>query len=931
MPSNFTNLVVTWFDESDNYVTNENITIDVIDLPQFTDTGSGEVNEAIVILKAPYGKRITSISPAQIDQFDRIRIQVDDNNGNSYERYFEIDTMVPSESKDEGTLLTLNCLGIEYHTQRIHFSRQFWFSSAFLPGLVVGTTYEDNRGTKQPVLSGNDSAYDPDTAVGNDLSQFTQNIYDYGIAPVFCYDVWVDLIDRLGAPAAGGGVFDFFELGFDSTGVNTMNLRIFSSGSTPESKTGSPTPVTITKTLSINPSEGEGIISNLTGTVTHVIGDARSGALQKGREQYNSGIFQFTFRPEYVNSINYNIDAKVLFSGQHYKSKINNNLNNTPPGPTTGVPDSDANWEQIDMSDEFGDSVQYSEWTDDKAALIVNAGTNPAAVTVLSGVFTSTGAGAFDGNVIINDNGFFRTPVDDHAIGAGGVPSQPLTTAYLYAGGFAFPRGYRFLNEGTGLFNAGAKDPNDIEFEDSVVEVQENPNPNIEGELFFVKYKLDSTNDKMQIVVLNENKVFQWNNSTTDFTDITTDDLGSDCLHKWDTIRNVDGFDPKPSETDSAKFPDVTKDGNPFATNIDSAIQIVYDFNSAFTDRFLDREKYQSHGAWFNFRFPYPVSTLNSITEGVGDIYGGGTRSVSTGINEPATLDISNMGFTPKGFLGFNKEDSERLQPLTTFSFSIGLLIEGRNPADGSLFTLDGTASIRILMGDTNDNVWAFDFEIPETNGNQIPIDTQLSNYQVYRGHKPRFATLNNIPDLINPKDIDKQNIMEQRNIKWIVIQHQDQYDEFGRFAPEGNLNDLSNTSLSAALGGKITITIDDLHFKKALFVSSGVDTERDLEPDFVQRQDIMLFDQALQVAQAQEQIEKFRHKEFDIMTTGKSVFDIRFGDSFFLQDDRLVSDADDGPNTIKLVAKRIEYSISRPQAGSGGLQRRIKGIKRFT
>ena len=35
-------------------------------------------------------------------------------------------------------------------------------------------------------------------------------------------------------------------------------------------------------------------------------------------------------------------------------------------------------------------------------------------------------------------------------------------------------------------------------------------------------------------------------------------------------------------------------------------------------------------------------------------------------------------------------------------------------------------------------------------------------------------------------------------------------------------------------------------------------------------------------------------------------------------------------PNTIKLVAKKIEYSISRPPSGRGGLQRRIQGIKRF-
>ena len=282
-------------------------------------------------------------------------------------------------------------------------------------------------------------------------------------------------------------------------------------------------------------------------------------------------------------------------------------------------------------------------------------------------------------------------------------------------------------------------------------------------------------------------------------------------------------------------------------------------------------------------------------------------------------------------------------------------------------------------MRHTTDNVWSFDYEILETNGNMIPFDTQISADQVIRGHKPRYAKLNNLADLINPKEIDKQNIMESRNIKWIVIQHQDQYDDFGRYAPEGNLNDLSNTSLSAALGGRITLTIDDLHFKKSLVVNSGTDSEKNLEVDLIHRQDIMLYDQAKEVAESQLQIEQFRHKEFYIMTTGKNVFDIKFGDSFYLKNRRLVSDADKPitfaptwlavtnyvigdhvtqssikyeciknntnnipPNaefwtatdfelhTIKLVNKKTEYSISRPAAGSGGLQRRMKGVKRF-
>jgi hypothetical protein len=741
----------------------------------------------------------------------------------------------------------------------------------------------------------------------------------------------MDLIDRQGASGSGGGVFDFFELGFDTPTVSEINFRCFSSGSSPESKIGNPSPVTIETTDSVNPSETEGDIENQTGTISYVMGDSRAGALQRGREIYNSGIFQFTYRPAWLDTISYLTGAKILYMGQHYISLIDNNLDNTPPGPTTCSADSNVNWSQIDMSDEFGDSQQYAEWNIDKAAIILNGMCNPDSVNSVLGVYSSVDAGAFDGNIVINANGFFRTWVTDHAIGEGGVPSQGLTTNYDYPGGFGQPRGYRFLNEGTGLFGIGATDDNDVLFEDSIIEVVSNVDPNNDGELYEVKYKLDSTVDKMQIVVFRENKVFEWDDASTSIIDITTDDLGSDCLHPFDTIQNVTSFDVKPSETDCVKFPDITKDGSTFATNVDSAIQIVYDFNSAFTDRITNQDSYQSHGAWFNLRFPYPTSVFNGISEVVGEIYGGGINSATTGVNEPATLDISNMGYTPNGKLGYNQEDSDRLGKLVTFSFALGLKIEARNPFDGTLFTVDGAAQMRVLMGDTNDNVWATDFELTTTDGAMYPIDTQISAYSVIRNNKPRYFTLNGLADLINPKEIDNQNIFEQRNIVWIVIQQQDQYDDFGRFAPEGNLSDLSNTSLSAALGGKITMTIDDLHFKKALVVNSGVNSVQNLEADIIQRQDIMLYDQAKEVADSNLQIEQFKHKEWNIVTTGSSVFDINFGDSFFLKNERLVNDADDGPNTIKLVAKKIEYSISRPTAGKGGLERRIQGIKRFT
>ena len=66
----------------------------------------------------------------------------------------------------------------------------------------------------------------------------------------------------------------------------------------------------------------------------------------------------------------------------------------------------------------------------------------------------------------------------------------------------------------------------------------------------------------------------------------------------------------------------------------------------------------------------------------------------------------------------------------------------------------------------------------------------------------------------------------------------------------------------------------------------------------------------------------------------------MRFGDSYFLQNDELVREANKGetspgandgtPNTIKLVAKKIRYEITKPPTGPGGFLRYIEGVKRF-
>lgn len=100
-----------------------------------------------------------------------------------------------------------------------------------------------------------------------------------------------------------------------------------------------------------------------------------------------------------------------------------------------------------------------------------------------------------------------------------------------------------------------------------------------------------------------------------------------------------------------------------------------------------------------------------------------------------------------------------------------------------------------------------------------------------------------------------------------------------------------------------------------------------------MQRPNITLYDQLKNDVKSQLEIEKFKHKDFIAETSGDDIFDLPFGDSYFLKNDQLIDDDDKGGenNNIKLVAKRIEYSITKTPTGKGGLKRRIQGSRIFT
>lgn len=991
MGSNYSGLTVTWYDESDGYVTNSNITEDILALPLFTDTGSGEVNEAEVVVSAKGGKHITSGD--KFDKYDRIHITLTDLGSNTYSRFFEIVELIPSQTKGEGSILTLRCVGTEYHTQVIHYARRDWFQSAYEVVEHIGDAYNDNRGSRQPVLYFNGTAYSTSNAYGNDLPKYTNNHYEFGSAEDSCYNRMFDITTLLGGAVTNGGVGDFFELGFDTPTVTDIDLAAFTSGARTwdgNDPTNDASGVVITNTTNINVSEQEGGILNPTGTKSAAWGSPVHGSLPLGTAKYRAHELEFAYRPKWRTAIPYKVGAKVIdeSTGYHYECII---------AHTSGTFATDLaalKWEEITMYSEFGNTVQYSEWTDDKAKLWANAGADPDSVTSIpawatstaytigdlvtsggnqyvavqkhtSGTFASdlsankweqvdealkgNGAAFFDINTTVRDDGImFRTWVNE-VIGDTNydtINDASLANEYLHNTTSKNPIGHRVLNISNSSF--AGNDPRGKPYIDSVLEYRSNPDSDEDsGEFYVLHEQPTSALDKMQVFDIKDRKIWEWDDGTSKWLDKTTDGIyrNDENAHAWKSIYNIQGSDPRPITVSTRPF---NNTANEWDTNIRSAVEVCYEFDatSILSDLVLginDTKK----GAWLNFGFPFPVSKYNSISEEVGDVYGGGTNEDNAGANMtmPSLLDTQNMTWTSDGKIGFNHTTSEELGPIASMAFNFRLAI---NSSVGT--KLGGRSTVRCWMYDTHDNIVFQDFEVKFTDhigagkGFQ-PVNLAMGGFNIYRGRQPlnHAKRVGQVAGITIPiQELDNQDVFRFHQIKYIGFQVQDFYDEEGRFTPQNNIMDMDNgTGAFASAGGTIRMAIDGFHFKKVLLAITGQPSVQNIEPTFLQRPNIISYLQLKNEVNSQLEIEQFRHKEFNFQTSGNNIFDIRFGDTFFLKNTELVDDADytesslgagDGTaNHTRLVAKRIEYHLTKPTSGPGGITRSIKGIKRFT
>ena len=865
--------------------TSKDISSHVVSIEKMTDVGSGEVNTATLILNARDGQFITQSNSGNtpiIDEFDKIKISITDKNGDTYSRVYEVDTLTPKKTIQDGVRLEIELIGQEHNLQKIHFAKQYYYANAFEVVKDIIDKYESNRGSAQVTIeNAGSTSY-------NELPEWTANNYDFGSSEKFCYDGLSEVIDRLGTSISGGGANDFYELAFDdhSTDATKINLKAFSSGSKPATNSI----VTVENVIATPIYSTTGTLEAKSGTVVVGKGANGYGSFPSNSSEFAGRKEEFELIPEYKSAnassgtLTYPVGSRVQRLGIRYQA--NAETSQQPPH---------SNWTVITAKDLITSDFRYSPYTKmgtspnglDGYKAWRNSGSRPDPDNQESGATALGKFGCWDSNLVIRDEDHFRTWVDCQATSPSGIDPE-----YKFSGNFY--RGFRVLVKGSGSGDFSSFTNKPIQYDGSSWKVIKEPD----------------TDD--QIAVLHDGYNYKWSGSA--WTNDYTVDKSNDCFHPMHTVGNSQGM---ATLVNGGTSPD---------TNYGYASAVHYEYRytpaSAWLGWLFTVPNYYSIGAWACFRFPFPSNSYSSQT--IGSKFGGDSNSNY----EPVTFDPTNMHVLPNGKTGFNQSNSKELGTCDSLKFLAKLKWFYNSGGNEVPRGWSADYKMRCTCYDTSDNVVVQDFTIAfDDNWEEIVLP--ISGFKIYRARASK--RWGNIASNLIVPELEVTEIFEWKNLRLVSIQTQDAYDDEGRFDPLANrYGEIMQNPIEMC----VRLSIDNLHFGKQLLAVSGTDTTRNIEPKFLERPTTTNYRQLETDVQSQELIEKFRYQAFDIEGEGICDPNLKFGYSFYLKDDKLVNLTDkptNTPNTIKLVAKKIEYTINGTgDSSSGGFVRKITGVKRI-
>ena len=316
----------------------QNLEDDVISIPMLTDTGSGEVNSGIIILNAVGGQYISDDTSGAvgakriIKQHDIIRVRLRDltygtanaagTQQGEYIKYFNVVKKIPIKSKGEGVRLQIELLGVEKWLQGMNYAKPHYFQSAGVVFEDICNSYNANKGTGMPTITNyqTDKTAYPNSK--NNLDQTADNVWDFGVNEDNCFDRMSEVIDKLGASAAAGGVLDFYDLRmlYDDNG-DEITPEVFSSGNETAESGGVTTHVggepiiTVSNSTAVNVGESDGGIEAEEGTLINSWGANDAGSLPTDFSRFMSRQEWFNQPfPNWVVGSDYLKDSKVSYT-----------------------------------------------------------------------------------------------------------------------------------------------------------------------------------------------------------------------------------------------------------------------------------------------------------------------------------------------------------------------------------------------------------------------------------------------------------------------------------------------------------------------------------------------------------------------------------------------------------------------------------------
>jgi len=919
----------------DNSWASTNITAD--SFPRyFTDTGGEKVNAAKIRIIAVNGQYIQNNvnSKPQIKHNDRIRIQATDGSNGTYNKVFDVVKIIPIKSKTEGVMVELELLGLERWLQKCNYSARVFAETPKDIFKELVDAYIENRATNTPTI--NLSGSPPDITVNEIPDTITIHL-DWGNNEDTIFNRMQELVDKMSAPQASGGVLDFYDIRFTyhASNVTSFNIEVFTSGNSQRTKPS----VTLNST-DINTEDTAGGFEEPQGLLVNNWGANGAGSLPTGWSKFKGkqmimpeSLGSKTLWAEWDSAFTYTQNAIVKYTAGSVDKVYKAKRETIGDQPNT----SSSDWEEITI-DDYYDGQTYSALTDGQSSAWESSMANPSAGS-------GGGFGAkkvmWDANIILNDDNSFRTWADVIATSPSVVTSSK--TGWLY-GGTTIYDGFRVFVKGTGSGDFSS-------FSNCIVEYDNGD--------WIRKYELK---DYMMISVLEDAKVWRYDGSGS-YTDFSTVDNGLDCFHP---LQSTGGT--LLNSTSSIQNKETLSGGNPtnFTGNVDSSIEARFRWTPLenWTQEWVDiiltalgvlgtavrysfplatgggiatartSDSWYGAGVWLCLRFPFPKNNLPAGSSALGSLYGGSTSEEIV-----PHLDFENMTYTSDGKRGFNQgSSSEDLGPLDSINFNMKIQYLANIAATSALQQLQKESfPMSCVLIDRNDNVVIQKFTVSFNNVWEA-VTLPLNGFELYRGRKPMYKDGFFTQWIIPPKERPSFNQFEWRHIAMMCIQSDDSYDDNGRYRGAsgndwGTGSAIYNSQTMTFLESRIYL--DALRFSKPLLVNSGQVTDLNNEPDFVQSPDIFIYESLKQNVESELQKAKFKNKRYDISTQGE--FNIEFGDYFVLKDEDIVdetytpSGGSAQPNQILLVAKHIEYEFSKPTNGSGGFERRLLGAKRFT